>query len=309
MPSRYFEKFQNIVFANNVVVNLTERAVMLNKVTNNPYLFYPMDITNHTRPDQIADSYYNDQYMSWIIYLSNNIIDPYYQWYNDETVIEEAMKLKYNAEDVNVLKQKVIFYRNNWYEQEEVSVSFFNALPAQQRRYWEPVYNGAARPIGYERVKQDWIINTNQLVTYIVDAPATPYVKNEIVDIVYNNVDNNKGKAQVVVSNTYSNGAHFVSVQHTFGYTTEDLELTSYIYGRESKANTVMKEYVSFTDPITNDVSRSCRNIILEEQSAYWSPVYIYDFEMEKNENYKSIKVLNASYAPQLSSELKQLLG
>ena len=61
MPSRYFENFQLVGYANNVAVNVTERAALLNTVMNNPFFFYPYEIKEGERPDQIADRYYGDQ--------------------------------------------------------------------------------------------------------------------------------------------------------------------------------------------------------------------------------------------------------
>jgi hypothetical protein len=77
----YFKNFNTIQYGNNSVVDITERVVVLNNVQKNPYVYYPLDITDGARPDQISNQNYNDPFASWVLYLSNDIVDPYYECY------------------------------------------------------------------------------------------------------------------------------------------------------------------------------------------------------------------------------------
>jgi hypothetical protein len=326
MPDRYFDKFQKIAYANNVAINITERSIVLNSVRDNPYLFYPFDISNGVRPDQIADTYYNDQYLSWLIYLGNNMIDPYYEWYLQNDEFEKFLKKKYSVTNTDILKQKVKFYRNNWYESEQISVQAYNAEIANTPlvKYWEPVYNGSYKPIAYQRKQKDWIVDTNNMVTYYCDfeGGTDPFINDEIVDIVFD--QNFQGKAQIAKQNL-----NWVTVKHTFGYTMTEpvvelkdsdnktitdefddflvMETTakiidgSYIRGRESGVTVKILEASQFL--VNNDT------LISSTEAIYWSPVYIYDYEAEQNESKKSIRLLNKVYAPQAVKELADLMG
>lgn len=321
MSDKYFENFSTISYANNVAVNLTQRAVVLNRVLQNPYLFYPLDISNGIRPDQLSDTYYNDQYMSWLLYFSNQIVDPYYEWYIGDDDYNEVLKKKYNVATVDILKEKIAFYRNNWYNGEEISVATYNTTIANTvfTKYWEPVYSNSTRPIGYKRVQQDWIINTNQIVKYDIDNVEGQFIKNEIIDIVFDY--SHRGKAQVVVSDNSS----YVTVQHCYGATLETpvVYLTDndgFIMVDEQNNPIILEESVkvvsqSYLEGKESGTTASMKaatllqkNIDIYEQGAYWEPVYVYDYEKENNEQNKSIKVLNASYAPQVASELQKLL-
>ena len=115
MAEKYFAKFPLIKYANNAAVNIVERAKIADSVFNNPYIWYKYDIRNFERPDQIANFYYNDQFMDWLLYMSNNIIDPYYGWYMSDDVFFAYLVKKYNLTSVNqisTLQNKIVKYVN-----------------------------------------------------------------------------------------------------------------------------------------------------------------------------------------------------
>jgi len=295
MTERYFDKFPTITYANNLVVNITERAVVTNDAFKNPYLFYPYDIEQGERPDLIADRYYNDQYMSWILYLGNKITDPYYDWYLTEEDFNNFLMAKYNTE-VYVLQDKIQFYRNNWYENEgQISVEDYDALANTQHRYWEPVYTTSQIPDGYARVKQDWTINTNSVRQYTANnSDFSVLINNEIVDIHFDS--EHSGKGQVVVANSSS-----VTLQHISGTSlansTVVISGSSYLQGRESNTALAFGTAIDIAD-----------NIAIDEV-IYWSPVSIYDFEREQNEQKRTINVLDTNYSMQISNQLTKLLN
>ena len=291
MPDRYFDKFPVISYANNAAVNITERAALVKNVLQNPYLYYDYQLTEDERPDQLADRYYNDQYKSWILYLTNGVIDPYYQWYMTDEVFHGFLESKYKTSIYN-LQQRTKYYVNNWFQDErKLSVTGYSALSNTVHKFWQPFYQGTPSIAGYERVQSNTTINTNQIIVYSADGHN--FAQKEVVNIVFD--ANNKGKGQVVVANTSS-----VVLQHMVNTVLPNNTVTitgsSYLYGTESLSN------VAFTS--ANVVTT---NIPLEEV-IYYTPLSIYDYEKDINETKKTIKVLNSSYAPQLANELKSIL-
>jgi hypothetical protein len=71
---------------------------------------------------------------------------------------------------------------------------------------------------------------------------------------------------------------------------------SSYIYGQESKANTLFTTAVSFA------------NNIPSEEVVYYEAVTYYEHEREKNEYNKTILVLDKDYAEEISNKLTDLL-
>lgn len=289
MAEKYFDKFPIITYANTQVVDITRRTVLLDKVSRNPYLYYPYEIVESERADQFSFRYYQDPFQSWIVYLTNKIVDPYYEWYMSERQLQEFCDKKYDS--AYVAQQKVKLYRNDWIAKETINVSAFNALTVGAKKYWEPVYGTGDNVLAYKRKEKDWTINTNKVATYAV--ANTSFKQDEICYIVFNN--NARGRGQIAaVSN---NSIHLHHLMGTFvSNSTVAITGSSYIYGTESEVN------VAFTSS-----TLICNNIPAEEE-IYWQPVSYYQFEQEKNEFNKTIRVLDSKYSETISDNLRQLL-
>jgi hypothetical protein len=289
MAERYFEKFPTITYLNNQVLDITKRTALLNRVSDNPYIFYPYEITSNERADQFSYSYYGDQYQSWIVYLTNKITDPYYEWYMSEDEFIEFLDKKYGS--YVTAQEKVAYYKNDWESSEPIAISTFNSLIPNNKKYWEPVYNTGSNIREYKRKAEDWTINTNKIVSYSVS--NTIFIKNEICQIVFN--QDNIGIGQVTLTTNNS-----VYLQHLSGSffpsNTNPINSNSYIYGTESNVNTV------FT------AATSIANNLLEEELIYWKPVTYFEHELNKNEYNKTIRILDKDLSQTASNNLRDLL-
>ena len=65
----------------------------------NPYLFLPYTIQHDDRPEDIAYYYYGDVDKVWLVYLANDIIDPYTDWIQTDTNLEKTVRKKYELSD------------------------------------------------------------------------------------------------------------------------------------------------------------------------------------------------------------------
>jgi len=207
MSERYFDKFPIITYANNQARDITERVVFTDNTLKNPYVFYPYTIETYERPDQFANRYYDDSFYSWLLYLSNSVVDPYYEWYLQEEELSELIQKKYGSYELAQVKVK--YYKNNWFSANAISISEYDALPPTLFKYWEPQYGTMNNVIGYQRKKDDTEINTNNIVAYPVS--NTDFMTDEIVNVYYD--ANTSGRGQVLFAN---NG--YVYIQHTSGF-------------------------------------------------------------------------------------------
>lgn len=388
MAEKYFEKFPIVTYANNQAIDITERVIFTDNTLSNPYVFYPYDLDHYERPDQFAYRYYGDQYYSWLIYLSNNVTDPYYDWYIREDELNRFIEMKYGS--VEKAQLKIKYYRSNWETAETLNISGFNSLPANLRHYWEEQYDMNGNIMSYVRRKDDIIVNTNQIVAYPVS--NTEFIKDEVVNIhfdaattgrgqvlfasngyVYlqhtvgfsignkltitaNTAGFNGGTAMIyfsdadkyfdvdeeiyyevptnntAISTLAANNYYYIKTVNSTGFTlsgtlggttlalndirdsavgeihyiippyikaeseTAYITPTSYIYGTESGVNNSIYSsslYAQTFEP---------------NEAAYYSAVTYYDFENEKNESKKSIRVLDQRYAKQTANIIKNLL-
>lgn len=289
MPiDRYFDKFPKIQYSNSQIIDITKRVVVLDSVGKNPYIYYPYEISHNERADQLSSRYYDDPYKSWMIYLTNKIVDPYYEWYMHEKDFQQFIQDKYGS-FVNAV-EKIIHYRNNWEESENISISRFDTLTASQKKYWQPVYvNNKIN--SYSRKQVNLTINTNKIVSYTVSNNS--FTNNEICQIVFNPI--NKGTGQILsVSNNK------IYVQHTSGTTLSNSTVTitsnSYIYGNESGVNTTFTS----SNTIVENIS--------DEEEIYYKPITYFDYETEKNEFNKTLRVIDNRLTQGVVNKFKELM-
>ena len=289
MADRYFDKFPVITYNDNKVVDITNRVALLDRVSRNPYIFYPYDLSDQERADQLSNRYYQDSYKSWLIYLGNKIIDPYYDWYLSQEELDEFVEKKYGS--LYKAQTKIKYYRNNWEFQDNISKSDYNALTPSLQKYWEPNYGVGSSVLDYKRKEIDWSVNTNKIVSYSVS--NTSFVVDEICNV--NLQQDYIGKGQVIATTN-----NVVYLQHVYGsfYTNDEVSISanSYIYGTESGSNAI----VTSVSAVANNIS--------EEELVYWKPITYYEYENERNEYNKSIRLIDSSQAPKAVDNLRTLL-
>lgn len=62
------------------VTDITRRFAVSNFIRNSKVTFDEYVVQDGERPDIIADGYYDDSTLDWLVLLTNEIIDPYYEW-------------------------------------------------------------------------------------------------------------------------------------------------------------------------------------------------------------------------------------
>ena len=275
MADKYFENFPLVTYSNNQVVDITRRVTLLDRVSRSPYIFFEYDIEDFERPDQLSNRYYDDPFKSWILYLTNKITDPYFEWYLDNQEFNQLLEKKYGS-FINAIN-KIKYFRNDWENQENISVSAYNSLANSMKKYWNPVYGNGSNIISYERKNEDWISNTNKVISYNLSSNSN-FIKDEICEVKINNNTTGKGQVSKVANNV-------LYLQHVSGsfFDSDELPLNSnsYVYGTESNSNVVVTEITA----IANNIS--------EEELIYWKPITYFDYETETNEYNKSIRVID----------------
>lgn len=282
---RYFIKFPTLTYSNTQCRDITRRVVMLDDLKQNPSLYHKYTIKAGLRADLIADSYYEDSMLDWMIFLNNGIVDPYYGWYLDDIEFEEYIKKKYGSVE-NAMK-KIIYFRLNWPDDDtELSPSYYeNTLPDVLKKYYSPNFNLNNKIVSYTRKKEDIITNTNKLLQFDISIDSgNSYVVGEIVDIYNNALSEVVGVCEVVYSNT-----SYVKVHHIGGNTSP----TNKLVGENSNTHSTITTTTVLYENLPDD------------EAVFWGPVYYYEYEVEKNEANKNIRLLDKSYAMEVSEKLR----
>ena len=71
---------RNSVYDYQVVKNLFKRAVMRDDIFNDVTSFTKYSVVGDERPDQVADTFYNDSGLDWVILTTNNIVHVRDEW-------------------------------------------------------------------------------------------------------------------------------------------------------------------------------------------------------------------------------------
>tara|TARA_B110000977_G_C10985255_1_gene457709 strand:+ start:556 stop:927 length:372 start_codon:yes stop_codon:yes gene_type:complete len=77
---KYFENFPTIEYEGQKVKDITRRNSFTSFVTSNPMLYLPYTVKEGYKPEDVANAYYGSTDYTWLVCMSNNIIDPYHQW-------------------------------------------------------------------------------------------------------------------------------------------------------------------------------------------------------------------------------------
>lgn len=283
---KYFINFPRINYSNTEVVDITKRVKIVDKSTRSPYAFYPYDITTHLRSDQVSEYYYDTPYLDWLIYLSNEIVDPYYGWYIRDDQLDELIRTKYLS--IENAKKRIKFFMNNWFNHSDdfLSVSFYeNTLAKPLKKYWNPEFSEDGKIISYKRKRLDETVNTNKIIDFTITyTDGEEFEQLEFVDIFHN--ANQVGTGEVVFSNS-----SVVRIQSVQGNTFANSSSNTYIVGETSSTNAHANSYNIMIENIS------------DSENAYWSPIYVYDYEVMQNEQKKTIKLVDNSIVPFLTND------
>jgi hypothetical protein len=92
--------FSNIPLISYRGVNL--RDIMLNariarEVLDTGVMFYPYTLKDGDTPESIAYDYYGSVEYNWLVFFSNQIVDPLFQWYMQQTDFDAYIEANYGS--------------------------------------------------------------------------------------------------------------------------------------------------------------------------------------------------------------------
>ncbi len=166
------------------------------------------------------------------------------------------------------MPEKLHNFRNNWHNDERILTNVqYELLPASEeldlRKYWKPKIANTGAIVGYERLKEDWIVSTNKIVSL-----------------------------SLTVSPESFNIGDIISQTSTGAFATVDF------VDIDNKTLTV--KHVSGTFAVNEEegitATTLLRQNISNEETEYWSAVNAYDDEQEINELKRNVTVLKSSY-------------
>ena len=309
--SNFFSKFPYLQYNPNgtpagsngyVVTDITKSVNIDPAVLSNSAFITQINVLNGERSDQIANSFYDNPYFDWLLWLSNQQINPW-NWYLDNYSFYSYLQAKYS--DYALAQEKISFYTNNWYNNRQIyTETFFESLDPSLTKFYQPLYDVTGNFIqGYVRTPIDWRINTNHIISFKFANTVTMsdfFSNNEIVNLTWDSLGNTMTGQIQFYSNTGMNIFH-VSGNYSLGTgNTSVINVDSFsIYGTESN--------VTFQISNTAQVlSISQFDNISPLEDVYYDPVTLFDEENNKNESYRTINAIANVYTTSIVNSLSK---
>lgn len=110
---KYFENFPVIEYEGQKIRDITRRNSFTAFVTSNPMLYLPYTVKEGYKPEDVANAYYGSVDYTWLVNMSNNIIDPYHQWPMAEADFNKYLIDKYGVESGRVGDEVVEWTRED----------------------------------------------------------------------------------------------------------------------------------------------------------------------------------------------------
>lgn len=278
--ARYFDRFPVIDYDGVIAKNILSRVDFTDQSKKDIYSTFQFTLEEgFERPDLLSYNYYGSSQFDWMIYLTNNIVDPYYDYYKSTEDFKNYIERKYGS-TANA-RSIVKFYRTDWHADERlITLAQYEALPASEtsnlRKYWKPRVGNTGAILGYERVKEDWVVSTNKIVSLSLTATPEDFVIGDKVSQTSTGAE-----ATVDFIDTENKILTVKHVEGTFAANTSEgiLEVT------------VINENIP------------------SAEAEYWYAVNAYEEEQELNELKRNVTVLKSSYLAEVEKQFIQQLS
>jgi hypothetical protein len=278
--ARYFDRFPVVDYNGKIAKNILARVDFTEQSKKEIYSNFQFTLEEgFERPDLLSYNYYGSSQFDWMIYLTNNIVDPYYDYYKSTEDFRKYVDNKYGS----TANARVIikFYRNGWHTDERlITPAQYEALQADEtlnlRKYWKPKLSNIGAILGYERIKEDWVVSTNKIILLSLTTTPSEFV-------VGDRVSQTSTGAYATVD--------FID--------TENKTLTVKHVSGTFAANT--SEGISTVTPLNQNIS--------DAEASYWYAVNAYEEEQEVNEMKKNVTILKSSYLAETEKQFIQQLS
>jgi len=91
----YFNHFPLVNYGGTLQVNLTRRVAIGDVFKTSPEYFYEYSVKEGDTPESLADQFYDDAELAWIVLDMNGIINVFEEWPKSQYELDEYVKDKY----------------------------------------------------------------------------------------------------------------------------------------------------------------------------------------------------------------------
>lgn len=276
--SGYFTYYPTAVYQSKVITDLIVRTKIKDTWLGDPKLYYEYRYKDGDRPEHLAQKYYGDERLHWIILFTNNIFDSNWELPMTYEVFNRYINDKYN--DLGAIVNK-------------------SGLQYAQT---------TSDPI-YQYQKQVTTINEEGTSTryYVVDEKTyfnlteTPQIYSTGLTRIYY-ITTTENSNEIYISDTVGiNSGDIINGN-------SNIPFGSRIVSRLGTNTYTITENATGSGTLSKSFITSVYGGVIYQESRRTPKMSVYDREMEVNESKRDIKILNKSYVQQAMTEFVKLL-
>lgn len=299
--STFFDKLPLISYKGAPARNFLVRAGLEESTKRNASLYHPYTMREEDRIDVLSHLYYDDPNYIWLIFLANNIVDPYFDLPLTVEDFEKVITKKYGSREKAI--NTTLFYRNDWtFDESEYTVSQYNTIVAGNpalAKYYDALTDEYLNLKGYYRKREDWVASTNMIVRLTLSS------------ITGTTADSTFRVGERVIYDTTNKGtvisadATTVTIQHIIG--------SFYPNNDDTDLPTTRPHVINITGEDSGIVATTSQSTILARpipvnEVGLWAPVSAYDYEFELNEKRKSITLIENTLTGAITEQLTRVM-
>jgi len=117
MATNLFEAFPRIAYTlddgdtEQVVVDIFKRVVLSKEFQENSAYFETYDVNHGETPEELSFRFYGTESLHWLILMTNNIVDPRFEWPLSEENLLKVVEDKYGGENNIFAINRAINYK------------------------------------------------------------------------------------------------------------------------------------------------------------------------------------------------------
>ena len=97
MAKNLFTDMGKIDYNGFILTDISKRAAIARIFRDNPAYYFEYNIVDYERAEDLANDFYGDVNFVWLVYLMNEIIDPFYDWILEDGTLDKFITQKYGA--------------------------------------------------------------------------------------------------------------------------------------------------------------------------------------------------------------------
>lgn len=109
MSQKYFSNFPVIYYGDKIVKNIVLKTTILKDIFLDSSQFYTYQVKDGEKPTTVAYNYYGSVDYVWLVLLSNQITDPYFEWCLSNEELDSYIIKKYGS--IETAQSTIIGYR------------------------------------------------------------------------------------------------------------------------------------------------------------------------------------------------------